>query len=50
MIEIAGGLGVSVGKVYRIGVMGHNATAEKVDMVLKAFREGLEYAKLHGRL
>lgn len=44
-IEIAGGLGPTVGKVFRIGVLGYNATPEKVDRVLHALKEGLEYAK-----
>jgi alanine-glyoxylate transaminase/serine-glyoxylate transaminase/serine-pyruvate transaminase len=40
-VEIAGGLGPSVGKVWRVGLMGYNARAEAVEMVLTAFREGL---------
>ncbi|CAL8083464.1 unnamed protein product [Orchesella dallaii] len=49
-IEIAGGLGPTVGKVFRIGVLGCNATPEKVDRVLQALKEGLEFAKLQGHL
>jgi len=44
-IEVAGGLGPSVGKVWRIGVMGYNAMPRNVDSVLTAFRDGLEHAK-----
>jgi len=50
MIEINGGLGATLGKIYRVGVMGYNAYPGKVDRVLQALREGIEYAKLHGRL
>eukprot|EP00894_Picocystis_sp_ML_P002433 jgi/Pico_ML_1/52950/g3583.t2 len=41
-LEIAGGLGPTVGKVWRIGVMGHNARPLNIDMVIQAFRKGLE--------
>nr|CAD7408571.1 unnamed protein product [Timema cristinae] len=44
-IEIAGGLGPTAGQVFRIGLMGYNATADKVDLVLKAVREGLQHAR-----
>ena len=44
-VEIAGGLGPSAGKVWRIGVMGCNATIERVDLVLKALGEALNLAK-----
>ena len=40
-VEIAGGLGPSVGKVWRVGLMGYNARADAVELVLTAFREGL---------
>ena len=45
MVEIAGGLGPSAGKVWRIGVMGQNATEDKVDRVLAALRDALEQNK-----
>jgi alanine-glyoxylate transaminase/serine-glyoxylate transaminase/serine-pyruvate transaminase len=35
MLEIAGGLGPTAGKVWRIGLMGINATEDNVDFVLK---------------
>lgn len=44
-LEISGGLGPTAGKVMRIGLMGYNATMEKVDLALKALGEGLEYAR-----
>ena len=45
MVEISGGLGPTAGKVWRIGVMGANATPDRVDAVLKAFMEALEVEK-----
>ncbi|XP_062936863.1 alanine--glyoxylate aminotransferase [Cynocephalus volans] len=41
-IEITGGLGPSMGKVLRIGLMGCNATWENVDRVTEALREALQ--------
>ena len=43
-MEISGGLGPTAGKVFRIGLMGQNATPEKVELVLKVLKEGLESA------
>lgn len=40
-VEIAGGLGPSAGKAWRIGVMGANATTEAVDTVLSALGAAL---------
>jgi len=40
-IEIAGGLGPTAGKIWRIGLMGYNSTEENVDMVLAALGEAL---------
>ncbi|XP_052659843.1 alanine--glyoxylate aminotransferase isoform X1 [Harpia harpyja] len=40
-IEIAGGLGASVGQVLRIGLMGCNSTSSNVDRVLSALRDAL---------
>ncbi|NWQ81459.1 SPYA protein, partial [Columbina picui] len=40
-IEIAGGLGPSVGKVLRIGLMGCNSTSSNVDRVLRGLRDAL---------
>ncbi|XP_003798296.1 serine--pyruvate aminotransferase [Otolemur garnettii] len=41
-IEITGGLGPSVGKVLRIGLLGCNATRENVDRVIEALSEALQ--------
>jgi alanine-glyoxylate transaminase/serine-glyoxylate transaminase/serine-pyruvate transaminase len=40
-IEIAGGFGALKGKVWRVGLMGTNATAEAVDTLLGALGEVL---------
>lgn len=41
-LEISGGLGPTIGKVIRIGLMGYNATLENVDLTLKVLQEALE--------
>lgn len=41
-LEIAGGLGPTVGKIWRVGIMGFNAKPQNVDLVLDAFRDGLK--------
>ncbi|KAM5271080.1 alanine--glyoxylate aminotransferase [Hipposideros larvatus] len=41
-IEITGGLGPSIGKVLRIGLLGCNATRENVDRVTEALQEALQ--------
>lgn len=40
-LEIAGGLGPTIGKVWRIGLMGYNAKPSAVDLVIAAFRGAL---------
>ncbi|NXS81312.1 SPYA protein, partial [Erpornis zantholeuca] len=40
-MEIAGGLGPTVGKVLRIGLMGCNSTSANVDRVLRALQDAL---------
>ncbi|KAH8270656.1 hypothetical protein KR044_000096 [Drosophila immigrans] len=45
-LEISGGLGPTVGHVFRIGLMGENATLEKVDMVLSILNEAIQSIKL----
>ncbi|XP_024419770.1 alanine--glyoxylate aminotransferase [Desmodus rotundus] len=42
-IEITGGLGPSLGKVLRIGLLGYNATRENVDRVIEALKEALQH-------
>ena len=45
-IEIAGGLGDTVGKVWRIGLMGQNSREENVDRVLNAIDEAVKKCRL----
>lgn len=44
-VEIGGGLGPTVGQIFRIGLMGINADAEHVDRVIEAIDEGLKSAR-----
>jgi alanine-glyoxylate transaminase/serine-glyoxylate transaminase/serine-pyruvate transaminase len=46
-VELAGGLGPTLGKCWRVGIMGYNATPANVELVIASFREGL---KAQGRL
>lgn len=39
-LEIAGGLGPSAGKCFRIGVMGYNAKPQNMALVVEAFKDG----------
>ena len=41
-VEMSGGLGQLAGKVWRVGVMGHNAQAERVGRFLGALGESLQ--------
>jgi alanine-glyoxylate transaminase/serine-glyoxylate transaminase/serine-pyruvate transaminase len=41
-VEISGGLGGTAGKVWRVGIMGYNANAANIEVVLAAFRDGLK--------
>eukprot|EP00898_Chlorokybus_atmophyticus_P002968 jgi/Chlat1/3672/Chrsp24S03848 len=41
-LEIAGGLGPTAGKVWRIGLMGFNATPRNVLLMLNALKDALE--------
>jgi len=43
--EIAGGLGPSAGKVWRVGLMGMNAKPQNVKLVLSAMEDGLKQQK-----
>jgi alanine-glyoxylate transaminase/serine-glyoxylate transaminase/serine-pyruvate transaminase len=45
-LEIAGGLGPSVGKVWRIGIMGHVARPGNVALVLAALEDALTHLGL----
>ncbi len=40
-VEIAGGLGPTVGKVWRVGLMGSNATPETARRVAAVLREAI---------
>lgn len=41
-VEIAGGLGPTIGQVWRVGLMGYNAKPANVELVLAAFKDGLK--------
>lgn len=41
-MEIADGLGPTKGKVFRVGLMGHNAKPEMVDLILEVLWKSLE--------
>ncbi|XP_001630921.2 alanine--glyoxylate aminotransferase isoform X1 [Nematostella vectensis] len=43
--EIVGGMGPTVGKVWRIGMMGFNSHKENVPAVLRLFKEALDATK-----
>jgi len=45
LVEIAGGLGPSAGKVWRIGCMGNNANLKTVNTVLDAFGAALAHVR-----
>ncbi|XP_037959842.1 serine--pyruvate aminotransferase, mitochondrial [Teleopsis dalmanni] len=46
-LEISGGLGPTVEQVFRIGLMGENATIEKVDLVLNILKEAIQSTQLN---
>lgn len=45
LLEISGGLGPTTGKVFRIGLMGYNATEENVDETLKYLKEAIDFSR-----
>ncbi|XP_067634263.1 alanine--glyoxylate aminotransferase isoform X2 [Eurosta solidaginis] len=45
-LEISGGLGPTAEQVFRIGLMGENATFERVDLVLNILHEAIQSTKL----
>ena len=50
-VEVSGGLGETANKVWRIGLMGLNATPDNVRLVVRALKEAIEhYRKLHSSL
>merc|ERR1711971_643379 len=44
-LEIAGGLGPTAGKVWRIGLMGQNAKVDKVETALRVLKEAISHVK-----
>ena len=42
-IEVSGGLGPTVGVVWRIGLMGHNSRSDIVDRVIAAMEDALKH-------
>lgn len=44
-MEISGGLGPSAGQIFRIGLMGQNATNDCVDLALKILRKSMDVSK-----
>ncbi|KHN82122.1 Serine--pyruvate aminotransferase [Toxocara canis] len=44
-IEIAGGLGPTVGKVWRVGTFGANCTRENIERVVSELRKSIEVAQ-----
>ena len=44
-LEIAGGLGPTAGKVWRIGHMCQNANVDKVEFTLRVLEEAIKYVK-----
>ena len=49
-MEISGGLGASVGLVWRVGLLGFNANDANVALVIESFRDGLEKQGKLGKL
>lgn len=43
--EVAGGLGPTVGKIFRLGLMGSNATPELADKIVNIIVEAIEATK-----
>ncbi|XP_067946216.1 alanine--glyoxylate aminotransferase-like [Watersipora subatra] len=41
-LEVSGGLGPTAGKIWRVGLMGYNATLQNVDKFLQVFQESLK--------
>lgn len=49
-IEISGGLGPTVGKILRIGLMGINANLDRVDTLFQALDDVLNNTRPHSQL
>lgn len=48
--EIAGGLGPTFGKIFRIGLMGNNATETLVDKTIDILMEGIKATKIMAKM
>lgn len=48
--EIAGGLGPTFGKIFRIGLMGNNATDALVDNTIKVLTEAIAATKVKAKI
>ena len=44
-LDIAGGLGPTAGKVWRIELMGQNAKVDKVEFILSVLEEAISHVK-----
>ncbi|ENN81587.1 alanine--glyoxylate aminotransferase isoform X2 [Dendroctonus ponderosae] len=49
-LEISGGLGPTAGKVFRVGIMGYNATQENIVFVLDVLKEALKHSVTSSKL
>lgn len=49
-VEISGGLGDLAGKIWRVGIMGYNATPDNVKLVLRALKEGIQLERQKSKL
>ncbi|XP_033764057.1 serine--pyruvate aminotransferase-like [Pecten maximus] len=49
-VEISGGLGDLAGKIWRVGIMGYNATPDNVKLVLRALKEGIQLDRQKSKL
>ena len=48
LVEIAGDLGSMGGKIWRIGLLGHNCNLDNINLVLKALGEALAHVRKSG--
>lgn len=49
-VEIGGGLGPTAGKIFRIGLMGNNATEELVNKTVRIVLEAIEETTKNGKV
>lgn len=48
--EIGGGLGPTAGQIFRIGLMGNNATPELVDRAVEILQEAVNHSRVSSKL